>query len=304
MKVFIVILNYNGGKNTLLCLQSLKNLSLLDKTELKIVVVDNASKDDSVSKIKAEYPKIVVLQNKENLGFSEGNNVGISYALNNQASYVLILNNDTIVDKNFLKELIIASEKDKKIGIVSPKIYFEKSFEFHKDRYEQQDLGKVLWYAGGVMDWENILGYHRGVDEVDHGQYNKEQELDYATGCCMLIKKEVIEKIGLFERSYHLYYEDSDFSMRVKKAGYKIIYAPKAILWHKNAGSAGGSGSELQDYYTTRNRLLFGLKYAPLKSKIAMTKESLKLLANGRKWQKWGVLDFYLKHFGKGRFAI
>lgn len=304
MKILIVILNYNGGDNTLSCLQSLDSLFIPVNTKLEIIVVDNASKDDSVRKIKTGYPSVIVLQNKENLGFSEGNNIGIRYALSNGADYVLLLNNDTIVDKNLLKELLIASENGKNIGIVSPKIYFEKGFEFHKDRYKDNDLGNVLWYAGGVMDWKNVLGHHRGVDEVDHGQYNKEEDLGYATGCCMLIKKEVLEKIGLFDKRYYLYYEDNDLNVRVKKAGYKIIYAPKAILWHKNAGSAGGSGSSLQDYYIARNRMLFGIRYAPIRSKIALVKESFIFLLNGRVWQKQGVIDFYLRRFGKGKFQI
>ena len=120
----------------------------------------------------------------------------------------------------------------------------------------------------------------------------------------MLIKKEVLQRIGLFDEKYFLYYEDSDLSQRVKKVGYKIVYAPKAILWHKNAGSAGGSGSTLQDYYITRNRLFFGLQYVPFRAKLALVKESIVLLIKGRSWQKRGILDFYLGKLGRGSFII
>jgi hypothetical protein len=142
------------------------------------------------------------------------------------------------------------------------------------------------------------------VDEVDHQQYEKVEETEIATGCCMLIRKEVFRKVGLFEDKYFLYYEDSDLCMRVKRKGFKILYVPSSIIWHKNAGSAGGSGSQLQDYYITRNRLLFGSKFAPIRSKIALFKESLRLLFSGRRWQKQGVVDFYLGRLGKGNYSV
>ncbi len=185
-------------------------------------------------------------------------------------------------------------------GAISPKIYFAKGFEFHKNRYKKEDLGKVLWYAGGKIDWKNMLGFHRGVDEVDIGQFSKLYETEFATGCCMLVKREVFERVGLFNNKYFLYLEDLDFSLKTRKKGFKIIYQPKAVMWHENAGSAGGSGSPLQEYFITRNRLLFGFKYAPLRTKIALFKESIKILAGGRTNQKKGIRDFYLRRFGKG----
>jgi GT2 family glycosyltransferase len=120
----------------------------------------------------------------------------------------------------------------------------------------------------------------------------------------MAVKKEVFEKVGFLNEKYFLYYEDNEYSQRVKRTGYKVVYTPKAVLWHKNAGSAGGSGSNLQDYYITRNRLLFGLAYAPLKARLALLRESFKLLIAGRYWQKRGVLDFYLRKFNKGSYKI
>jgi len=163
-------------------------------------------------------------------------------------------------------------------------------------------LGKVFWYAGGEMDWKNVIGHHRGVDEVDHGQYDDISETGYVSGCCMLLTKKLLEKVGGFDKKYFLYYEDNDLSQRSKRKGFKILYAPKAVIWHKNAGSAGGSGSPLQDYYITRNRMLFGMRYAPLRSKVALVRESIRLLLSGRKWQKAGIADFYKRRFGKGSY--
>lgn len=304
--IAIVILNFNGEKDTLECLKSIQNLET-DGFELFTIVVDNASKKEfspPVGGSELRTGELKIIQNKENLGFSGGNNVGIRYALENNADYILILNNDTLVDKNLVLELVKVAQSDKSIGIITPKIYFAKGYEFHKNRYKESEEGKVIWYVGGLMDWRNVIGVHRGVDEVDGGQYEKVQEADFASGCCMFIKREVFEKIGFFDERYFLYYEDNDLSQRAKSEGFKIIYSPKAVLWHKNAGSAGGSGSELQDYYITRNRLLFGMRHVPFRSKISLIRESISLFFNGRNWQKRGVWDFYLGRFGRGSFKI
>ncbi len=302
-KVFIVILNYKGHRDTLELLDLLKKITK-DGIELRVVVVDNFPSDP----IKLEDEKykdlnLNAIYNEKNLGFSGGNNVGIKYSLGNGADYVVILNNDTFVDKDFLKELIETAESDDKIGIVAPKIYFAKGFEFHKDRYKKDELGKVIWYAGGKIDWKNVIGNHRGLDDVDKGQFDEDGETQMATGCCFLVKKEVLERVGLYDDRYFLYFEDADLSERVKKAGYKIMYEPKAIIWHKNAQSTG-AGSDLQTYFQTRNRLLFGLSYAPIRSRLALLRESLRLILVGRYWQKRGVMDFYLLRFGKGSFAL
>jgi GT2 family glycosyltransferase len=300
--VFVSILNFNGRKNTLECLESLKKINI-DGFKLTILVIDNNSAEPLDLKSDWEGKmRIEVIKNKENLGFSGGNNIGIKYALKNNADYVLILNNDTYVDPDFLTELLRAAEKDKNIGISVPKIYFAPGFEYHKDRYTKSEQGKVFWYAGGKMDWGNVIGSNRGVDEVDRGQFDKTEETEIATGCCMLVRKEVFERTGYFDEKYFLYYEDADLSVRAKSKGFKVVYVPKSVIWHKNAGSVGGSGSVLQDYYITRNRLLFGFRYASFRSKSALFRESLLLLFQGRKWQKSGVIDYCLDKFGKGSY--
>lgn len=302
--VVISLLNFNGKKNTLDCLKSLENVRR-DNFKFTIAVIDNASKEefDLKNGIVGDIP-LIVIKNSKNLGFSGGHNVAIQYALENGTDYILILNNDTYVDHDFLAELLKAAEADSSIGILTPKIYFAPGFEFHKDRYSKNELGKILWYAGGKMDWANVIGRNRGVDEVDKGQFDKTQETVIATGCCMLITRGVFENVGLFDDKYFLYYEDSDLSIRAKNKGFKIVYVPTSIIWHKNAGSAGGSGSKLQDYYITRNRLLFGFRYASIRSKLALFRESLSLLLRGRQWQKRGVIDFYLRRLGKGSYKI
>jgi len=304
-KVFLIVLNWNGGKITINCLRSLKNLKI-NKIAIEIVVVDNGSTDDSLkiiedfkSETKKSHLKLRILRNEVNLGFAEGNNVGIRYALKNGARWVLILNNDTTVAPDLLIQLIKQSSLINQSGILGPKIYFAPGFEYHKNRYKPAQRGKVFWYAGGIIDWRNVYCSHRGVDEVDEGQYDRVETTDFVSGCAMLVKKEVFEKIGLFDPRYFLYLEDVDFCQRAKKAGFKIIYVPDGKVWHYNASSSQVGGA-LHDYFITRNRLLFGMKYAPARTKIALLKESFRLLFKGRLWQKIGVRDFYLKKFGKG----
>ncbi len=303
-KVFISLINFNNESSTFDCLTSLEKINK-ENFSLQTVIVDNASISPLDLKEKMfSTLRPVVLFNKQNTGFTGGQNTAIQYALDREADYILVLNNDTFVDKNLIENLLDTSNKYPDAGIVSPKIYFAKGYEFHKTRYAGKDYGKVFWYAGGIMDWDNVYGKHRGVDEVDKGQYESIEKTDFATGCCALIKAEVFKNIGLFDSRYFLYYEDADFSERVKQAGYYIYYTPKAIVWHKNASSAGGSGSDLQDYFISRNRLLFGMQYAPLRSRIALLKESILLLKKGRLMQKRGVIDFYLRKFGKGSYSI
>ena len=300
--LFIIILNWNNRDLTLECLQSLQKIKSPPKSQVAIMVVDNGSSDDSVKAIKKAFPKVFILENKKNLGYAEGNNQGMAYALERGADYLLVLNNDIEVDEDFLVQLIKVAEKEKKAGLFSPKIYFAPGYELHKKRYQKEEKGKVIWYAGGMIDWDNILSPHRGVDEVDRGQYNQVCETDYASGSCLLIKKEVLEEIGLFDSKLCMYWEDTDLSQRAKKAGWRVLYVPQAKIWHK-VSSSSGIGSGLNDYYLTRNRLLFGFRYARLRTKLALFRDSLRILLKGRQWEKIGVQDFYLMRFGKGSYG-
>ncbi|HUV71507.1 MAG TPA: glycosyltransferase family 2 protein [Clostridia bacterium] len=303
-RVFLIVLNWNAWQMTANCLASIAKAKIKG-INLNVVIVDNGSVDGSVEKIKEltnskiNGLKFYLIESKENLGFAEGNNVGLRYSLANEADYICLLNNDTRVSPDFLVQLIKAADAGEKIGIVGGKIYFEKGYEFYKERYQKKDLGKVIWYAGGKMDWQNVYASHRGVDEVDKGQYETVIETEYVNGCLMLVKREVFEEIGFFDPKYYLYFEENDFCQRAKKAGFKLFYAPQAKIWHLNAGSSG-AGSSLHDYFLTRNRLLFGFRWAPWRAKLALVKESGRLLLKGREWQKIGVRDFYLGRFGKG----
>jgi len=300
-KISISIIHFGELETTIKCLESLDNLNLLN-IEIKVIIINNDSNIEFPD-VKKKFSKFlaVIINNTENKGFSGGHNQGFRFAVKNNSDYHIVLNNDVIVDRNLVINLLKCYRKDEKIGIVSPKIYFTKGHEFHKKRYSEKELGKVIWYAGGIIDWDNLINKHNGVDEVDKGQFDEDLKTDFATGACAMLPIEVIKKVKGFDNRYFLYYEDGDINMRIKREGYKIYYCAKAFMWHNNAGSSS-SGSQLQDYYITRNRLLFGFSYAPTKTKAALFRESIKILLSGRKWQKIGVRDYYLKRLGKGSY--
>ena len=316
-KIAIIILNWNQIDLTLACLKSVFQSRIDGQIEIEAIVVDNGSTDNSRKRLKeiqekrslsrqgrgeieilrSKFPNFKVIFNKENLGFAGGNNVGLRYALKKGADFIFILNNDTEIKNDCVLNLWQTFLDEEKIGIVSPKIYYAPGFEFHKKRYQKKDLGRVIWYAGGKIDWDNVLGRHLGVDEVDQGQYEKRKENEFATGCAFMAKRAVFEDVGLFDERFCLYLEDLDFSYRVAKAGFKLVFNPQAIVWHKNAGSSS-AGSALQTYYFTRNRLLFAQKHAPLKLKLLVYRQALEKLRQGNKIEKEAVRDFFKRRFG------
>ncbi len=255
-KTSVIILHYGSISDTVDCVNMLKRNNT--GFPYHTIVISNSGYNGLSDAIKKIDTSIDMIINSGNLGFAEGNNIGIKFALKNGSEYIILLNNDTISSDSLIKKIVTFSENNPEAGLISPKIYFAKNYEFHKGRYKENEKGKVFWYAGGKIDWANCYATHKGVDEVDGGQYNQFMKTDFATGCCMLIKKEVIEKTGFFDKKYFLYFEDVDYSIRAAKLGFGVYYYPDAYLWHKNAASSGKSGSPLHLYYITRNRLYFG----------------------------------------------
>jgi GT2 family glycosyltransferase len=278
----VVILNYRVAEETIKCL---KSVQLSSYKNTKIIVVDNNSKDGLQEKLN-EFKDIYFFANSENSGYTGGNNIGMKLALQMGVDYVLILNPDTTIEKDCIENLVKAVEKTG-AGVVGPKIYFTGT--------------KTIWYAGGIMDLANVIGSHRGVNEKDTGQYDMQVETDYVTGAAMLIKIEVIKKIGLFDDNFFLYYEDADFCMRAKNKGFKIYYIPEAVVYHENAKSSG-LGSPLQDYFITRNRMLYGAKFLKFRTRFALFREAVRNI--GKATRRLAFFDFLIGNFGKGSFKI
>jgi hypothetical protein len=285
-RVAIIILNLNGWKDTIECL---KSLCAIDYPAYDIVVVDNGSKDDSVEKIK-EYAyetvtlgskifelhsdshskgigeenekckeqaglifrqNLVLMKNERNYGFAEGNNIGIRYVKTGlKPDYFLLLNNDVVVDTKFLGELVEIGERDPKIGVIGPKIYY----------YDFKGRRDVINFAGEDLVVWKVQGIRYGGGEIDEGQHDSLREVDKIDGSCMLIKREVIEEVGLLDSDFFSYWEETDFCSRAKRKGYKMMYVPTAKIWHKIAMSTGGLFSPIRIYYLARNRLLFAGK--------------------------------------------
>jgi GT2 family glycosyltransferase len=299
-KVAVIIVNWNGGKDTEICLASLEKIEKQD-LDLQVIVVDNGSTDDSVLRIRKKFPRAIVIPTGKNLGFTGGNNVGITYARQHRADFVWLLNNDTFVDSHVLS--ILKAFRDSKVGICGSKIYFTPEHEFHSSRYNESERGKVFWYAGGLVDWDNMYASHRGVDEVDHGQYNTEEDTQFVTGCSMIIRSAVFDRIGMLDDRYYLYLEDLDFCLRAKRAGYSLRYVPTSVVWHTNAGSSARPGNPLQQYYQTRNRLLLGFRYAAPRTKIALMREAVRFLVTGSAVARRAVIDWLTGRFGN-RFSL
>jgi GT2 family glycosyltransferase len=240
-KVAIIVLNWNGRDDTLACLAS---LGQLDYPVYEVIVVDNGSSDDSVAAIRAAYPQVTLIETGDNLGYVGGNNVGLGHARTMGADYALLLNNDTEVATDFLSFLVEAAESDSTIGIVGPTIYY----------FDRPD---VIWSAGGTIDWGWGDTRMIGVDKVDQGQFGLlPRPVDFVSGCAMLIKMSSIEQMGLLDPRFFAYYEETEWCVRVARAGFKIVHVPQAKIWHKISPTAREASPQVH-YYMTRNRLLF-----------------------------------------------
>jgi len=260
--VAIIVIHFNTDQETKDCLDSLSRVKHKGIT-LSTYVIDNGSKNPLHLSDVILGKTTKLIRSDANLGFTSGNNLGISVALReSEPDYILLLNNDTTVKPDFLEKLVSTAQAEPKLGMAVPKIYFYPGKEFHNTAYKTAELGNVIWFAGGSIDWSNLDAFHRGVDEVDHGQFDQTTDTEFVTGCCLLIPRTVLERVGALDPKYFLYLEDVDWSMRVKQAGYELHFVSDAVVWHKNAGSSGGVGSPTHRYYQTRNRLFFFLRYA------------------------------------------
>ena len=238
-KLSIITINYNGLKDTCELLETLP----LEDNSLEVIVVDNASKENEASIIEQRYPMVKVIRSPQNLGFAGGNNLGIKAA---HGRYMFFLNNDTVLrhQTSDIRPLIDRLESSDKIGAVCPKIRF--SWEHHP-----------IQYAGYTPLSPITMRNHAiGFGEDDHGQYDTPHPTPYAHGAAMMVKREVIDKAGLMPECYFLYYEELDWSMMIRRAGYDIWYEPACTIYHKESQTTG-QASALRTYYVTRNRLLF-----------------------------------------------
>jgi GT2 family glycosyltransferase len=276
-RVYVIILNWNGKEDTLRCLHSMQEV---DYPRYRVLVVDNASDDGSAEAVRAAFPAVELLVNNGNLGFAAGNNQGIRYALQRGADYVLLLNNDTRVDQMVLTALVRTGEANPKVGLASPKVYYF-------------DRPRVIYYAGARRGWLPLLprligtGGTRSATAGERGQVEQLQEVDYVWGQAMFIKREVIERIGLLDPAFFMYYEDVDYCLRAKRAGYKIVCVPSACVWHRVARGTEGDYLTRWRYKVTsmwrfhRKYSRFGWPHALLLTMVTLVWITVRELGRG-----------------------
>ena len=243
-KVAAIVLNYNGRDITL---QALDSLTKMTYPACDIIHVDNGSNDGSTAAITEAYPQVRTIREDQNIGPAGGLNLGMRAALESNYEYLLFLNNDIEVDPEMLSELVRVAEGSQDIGCVGPKAYY------FWDRNR-------LWSAGGNLHFRESATTERGMGEIDQGQYDQEEDVDYINGCAILIRRSALEKVGYWDPQFQLAGEDADLCMRLKQKGFRCTYSPRAVLWHMVAQTAG-SYEARRTFGTGRSTALFVRRY-------------------------------------------
>jgi len=222
-RVCVIVLNWNGLSDTVECLESLRKLGY---PNYSVIVVDNASKGDDVEVLRQRYGDYAYLiKNDRNYGFAEGNNIGIRYALGNlKPDYYMLLNNDTVMAPDVLDELVAVGEKDDRIGVIGPKIYY----------YDMNGRKDIIWSAGGVIRWWHPWIYDGiGCGEQDHPLYDECRPVAWVSGAAMMLKRQVLDDMSLLNADYFSGNEDVEYCLKARRHGFEVVYVPTAHVWHK-----------------------------------------------------------------------
>lgn len=296
-KVSIIILHLENICCLIDCIASLNKVTY---ENFDVLIVHNGPKSKVLEENLAPISQriIEVIDAGENVGFARGNNIGIRQALQKGAEYVLLLNDDTVVSPELLDILVSTAESRPDVGILGPKIY-------------HYDEPKKIWFVGARFDAHTCTVSFPGANQLDNGQFEEVEEADFVTGCAMLVKREVIEKVGILDGRFFLYWEDVDWGVRAKKAGVRSLVVRTSKIWHKASISSGGPDSPLKIYHKTRSHLLMARLHAERAMSgivIGFFFDALWLLFKSsntnrvRKARAYvrGILDFYLGRLSKG----
>lgn len=292
--VISVILNYHRPQDTLECLASLAESAYHSHS---VIVLDCGSTDGSVEAIQAAFPDAQVVTLATNLGYAGNNNVGIEAALGQGADWIFLLNEDTVLAPGALSELVRVGESNPRIGIVGPMVY----------HYREPN---VIQSAGGLLGayWQPI---HLARDQVDQGQYVEPHQVDWISGCAIMIRRAVIEQVGSLDERFFCYQEEAEWCLRSRRGGWRVVHVPQAKLWHKGA-VLNDRPEPYVTYYMTRNGLLLMAKHrAPLKAWLWQWGQILRTLASWTVKPKWkpmhehrsamwyGLIDFLRRRWGQ-----
>jgi hypothetical protein len=272
-KVITVILNTNRREDTLACLGSLAESSYPNH---KIIVLDNASSDGSVAAIRQAFPEVELVSLTANLGYAGNNNVGIIEAVAQGADWVFVLNEDTILAPDCLAEMVRIGEGDGRIGIVGPMVYHHNE-------------PQLIQSAGGALGphWESR---HIAQNEPDAGQFDRPRHVDWISGCAIMVRTAVIEQVGPLDERFFYYWEETEWCLRARRAGWRVVHVPTARLWHKGVQRDYRPGPNVT-YYSTRNRFLMMSKHrAPLKIWLVVWADNLSTLASWTVKPKWRTM--------------
>ena len=293
-RVVVVILNTNRRDDTLACLAS---LALSPYPAQEVLVVDNASTDGSLEAIGSAYPAVHTLPLSENRGYAGNNNTGIEWALEHGADWVLVLNEDTVLAPDCVARLVEAGTNCARIGIVGPTVY-------------HFDEPGVIQSAGGTFS-QRWLPLHRGQNQPDSGQFTQAEAVDWLSGCALLVNHALIEEVGVLDERFFIYWEEVDWCLRAREAGWRLLHAPRARLWHKGVQRQYQPGPSVT-YYSTRNRLLVLAKHhAPPGVRLAAVGSLLRTAASWTLRPGWrsqrphrdamlrGLWDFARQRWGK-----
>ena len=300
--VAIVVLSWNQLQLTLACLESLQGLEYPD---YRVLLVDNASTDGTPQAVRERYPQVAIIENRENLGYAEGNNVGIRRALEDGADYVLVLNNDTLVAPDLLSELVRVAAADSGVGLVGPTIYYA-------------DPPDMVFALGSRIRWAAGTIRHRGMFQPASQVpgLTAPEPVDFLPGTAVLMSRQCLERVGLFDPAYFLNFEDVELCVRAGRHGFRVLFAPQAVIWHRVSATLG-LASPANTYYMTRNALRFFWGNAPpgvrcvsvacilLRTLRTVSAWSLKsqyktdLFRRKRDANLLALRDFFLGRFGK-----
>jgi GT2 family glycosyltransferase len=249
-KVGVVVLNHNGKMLAEKCLRSVMDSS---HPNLDIIVVDNASSDDSVTYLRALFPDVTILENSTNFGVAAGRNSGFREAVRRGSDYILSLDNDALIDRHLIEKLVEAAESDPQIGVVGPKTYVDDG------------SGKIQCAGGRIAYTQNVCS-ERGSGEIDRGQYDRIEDVGYFPGFGFMARREVFEKLNFLDEAFYGYgHEDTDFCMRGVRLGYRVVYVPEALMWHRGSSTIG-SYSPRKKYLEAINSVYFVRKYGTPKN--------------------------------------